>query len=191
MLNFENALAFATIMHKGQYRKDGSEYINHPIRVANYVAKYKKSSNLELLVNCSYLHDTIEDTKTTYYDLVNKFGVLTASIVQELTTDIDFKKELGKSRYLQIKMKNMTSWALVIKLCDRLDNISDSITADQNFRNRYVAETLEIINFLINNRDLSKTHLLIIKQILIKIQLIKQTFNQDTKEVNHLFKLVL
>lgn len=160
------ALEYATIMHKGQYRKDGSEYINHPIRVANYVKKFKSSKNLETLIISAYLHDTLEDTKATYYFLVEKFGPQIASIVLELTSDSDFKKELGKTKYLQIKMKNMSSWALVIKLCDRLDNVSDLVNSNEFFKIKYTKETIEIINYLLDNRKLSKTHLTIIKNIL-------------------------
>lgn len=34
------------------------------------------------------------------------------------------KKEMGKTKYLSIKMANMSEDALIIKLCDRLDNVS-------------------------------------------------------------------
>ena len=161
----KEALEYATLMHKGQTRHDGSEYINHPIRVANYVSQFKKSKELDMLIICAYLHDTLEDTKATYYDLIDKFGIQVASIVLELTTDEDLKNEIGKETYLKFKMKNMSSWALVIKLCDRLDNITDSKNSDEKFRQKYIKETETIINFLLNNRKLSKTHLSIIKEI--------------------------
>lgn len=170
----KEALEYATIMHKGQTRRDGSDYINHPIRVANYVYKFKKSKQLDILIMCAYLHDTLEDTKTTYYDLIDRFGIQVASIVLELTTDEDLKKEIGKEKYLKYKMKNMSSWALVIKLCDRLDNITDSKNTNKEFRDKYEKETEAIIDYLINNRKLSKTHLSIIKEILKELTLIKE-----------------
>ena len=106
-------------------------------------------------MECAYLHDTLEDTKATYYDLLKYFGPQVAGIVLELTTDEDMRKEIGKEKYLSIKMKNMTSWALVIKLCDRLDNVSDLCNGSEEFRERYVAETLGILNYLVDNRKLS------------------------------------
>lgn len=160
------ALDYATMMHDGQYRKDGTDYINHPIRVANYVSKFKSSLNMDVLLASAYLHDTLEDTKATYYDIVNKFGPQIAGLVLELTTDEDIKKYLGKTKYLEIKMKNMSSWALVIKLCDRLDNVSDLMNSDEKFRNRYARETIDILNYLLSNRELSDTHINIIKSIL-------------------------
>ena len=165
--NMKNkALEFATIMHNGQYRHDGTPYINHPIRVANYVMEFKKSKQLDTLITSAYLHDTIEDTSATYYDIVDNFGPQVASIVLELTNDEDLKNEIGKARYLEIKMKNMSSWALVIKLCDRLDNIMDMRNSNEGFIKRYIYETTEIIDYLVRNRVLSLTHINIIKRIL-------------------------
>ena len=176
---FENqkvkeALEYATLMHKGQTRHDGSDYIKHPIRVANYVAKFKKSKQLDTLIMCAYLHDTLEETKATYYDLIDKFGIQVASIVLELTTNEDLKNEIGKETYLKYKMKNMSSWALVIKLCDRLDNITDSKNSNKEFRDKYKKETETIINYLLNNRKLSKTHLTIIKEISKELTIINE-----------------
>ena len=163
------ALDYATMMHDGQYRKDGTDYINHPIRVANYVSEFKSSLNMDVLLASAYLHDTLEDTKATYYDIVNKFGPQIAGLVLELTTDEEIKKYLGKTKYLEIKMKNMSSWALLIKLCDRLDNVSDLMTSSENFRNRYARETIDILNYLLSNRELSDTHINIIKSILTRL----------------------
>ena len=66
-------------------------------------------------------------------------------------------------------MKNMSSWALVIKLCDRLDNVSDLMNSDEKFRNRYARETIDILNYLLSNRELSDTHINIIKSILTRL----------------------
>ncbi len=190
----ERALEYATLKHKGQMRKgkNPKEYITHPINVANLVRKYKESHKIEILVAAAYLHDTIEDTDATYYDLVKKFGFEIASLVMEVTTDKDLKNEIGKAKYLAIKMKNMTSWALVIKLCDRLDNISGLIDVDLEFRNKYVNETLYIINFILNNRNLTNTHLLIIKDI-IKILsiIINYSYDEECEEKVIINNLIL
>lgn len=168
----QSALGYATKMHKGQYRHDGTEYIAHPIRVANYVKKYKTSHHLEDLYVAALLHDVIEDSKATYYDIINLFGIQVASLVLELTNDEDLLKELGKTKYLKLKMKNMSNWALTIKLCDRLDNTCDLVCSNKKFRNQYLKDTLEIINYILDNRKLTKTHLTIIKDIINKVNLI-------------------
>lgn len=161
----KKALKFAYIKHQNQKRKNGEDYIVHPIAVAKNVKMYKKSHNINNLLAAAYLHDTLEDTNTNYYELISYFGFNIASLVLELTNDEDIKQELGKTKYLCYKLKNMTSWALTIKLCDRLDNVKDLINADIDFKNRYKKETNDIIKYIINNRKLSNTQLRIIQEI--------------------------
>lgn len=153
----EKALEFAKEAHLNQIRADGTPYINHPIKVAENVKKYIKSKEIDNLIICALLHDTLEDTNTTYYDIANNFGYLVASIVLELTNDNEIKNLLGKTRYLQIKMKNMTNWALNIKLCDRLNNVMDLESATTTFQEKYTIETIDIISYLLENRKLTQT----------------------------------
>ena len=171
----QNAISYATKMHQNQYRHDGSAYISHPLRVANYVRKYKNSNNIEDLYIAAILHDVIEDSEATYCDIVKLFGIQVASLVLELTNDEDLLKELGKTKYLKIKMKNMSSWALVIKLCDRLDNTCDLMSSNEKFRNKYVKETIDIINYILENRSLSKTHINIISKIIDRLYFVSNT----------------
>ena len=77
------ALRVATAAHSGQSRKSGGQYIEHPKEVARFVAKFKKSNNLTAMIQAAYLHDTLEDTDTTYSDLVKQFGALVADMVQQ------------------------------------------------------------------------------------------------------------
>jgi len=153
----EKALEFSKEAHLNQIRADGTPYINHPIKVAENVKKYIKSKEIDNLIICALLHDTLEDTNTTYYDIANNFGYLVASIVLELTNDNEIKNLLGKTRYLQIKMKNMTNWALNIKLCDRLNNVMDLENATTTFQEKYTIETIDIISYLLENRKLTQT----------------------------------
>ena len=176
----EEAIEYATIMHKGQFRHDGSEYINHPIRVADYVLKFKNSKQLDTLIISAYLHDTLEDTNATYYDIIDRFGIDVASIVLQLTSEKELKKELGKEKYLKYRMKNMSSWALVIKLCDRLDNVVDLKSSSDEFKDKYIKETIGILDFVVHNRDLSNTHINIIKQILKEVELVN-CLNNDQR----------
>lgn len=176
----ERALRFAAEKHKGQYRKNKKPYITHPINVANLLKKYKESHKIDTLLAAAYLHDTIEDTDTTFYELVKKFGIEIAALVREVSTDKDLKDEIGKAKYLAIKMKNMTDWALDIKLCDTLDNISDLVDVDFEFRDKYIQEKLYIINYLMKNRKLTNTHLNIIKDI-IKVLNIIIEYNYDSQ----------
>jgi len=164
------AFFYAKDAHKGQTRSDGSRYIRHPARVAAIIKKYKTSKNINDILSAAYLHDTIEDTKTTENDIKQLFGGLVSSLVKELTSDKDKIKEVGKTQYLIDKMTKMSSWALVIKLADRLDNVSDLRTAkSEKFRQRYKKETEEILRQLQMNRELSATHKKIIAEIKKKL----------------------
>lgn len=165
------AFEFAYRLHQNQYRKTGEPFINHPIRVANYVREYKaQCKDLEVLIVAALLHDTTENTSLTYYDLVEFFGATVASLVLELTTDEDMKKAIGKTRYLEIKLKNMSSWALTLKLCDRLDNCSDLHLCDEAFRIKYRDETIEILEYLLANRSLGNTQKRLVMAITMKLE---------------------
>jgi (p)ppGpp synthase/HD superfamily hydrolase len=165
------ALRFATRAHAGQFRSDGSPYVKHPERVASFVRKFKKSKNLDALISAAFLHDTLEDTNTTHEDLEKLFGGLVASLVKELTSDKEKIKEIGKTDYLAQKMAKMSSWALVIKLADRLDNVQDIATAKTpEWRRKYRAETESVLDRLAKDRQLSKTHKRIIRAIRMKLK---------------------
>ena len=177
--NVVKAMMYADRMHKGQKRKSGPEYICHPVNVASFVglifnSQFNDSSyDLNVLLMAAYLHDTLEDTDATFKDLVDMFGSDVATIVNELTTDRDMKNEIGKAKYLAIKMKNMSGEALLIKLCDRLDNTSDLMQQSKEFRIRYFKETYTILCFVLQNRHLKRIHLEVIRCIIEQLSLLK------------------
>lgn len=172
------AFNYAKKMHEGQLRRDGTPYIEHPIRVANYVARFEGFKNIEILIVSALLHDTIENTETTYYDIENLFDYAVANIVEELTIDEEKRKELGKEKYLETKMEKMTNWALIIKLCDRLDNTSDLTTSNEEFKNRYSMETLDVLTYVVHNRPLTTTHIEIIEEIINNIAKVQNPDNE-------------
>ena len=146
--NALKALRVATKAHSGQTRKSGGDYINHPKEVARFVKQFKKSNNLSAMIQAAYLHDTLEDTDTTYKDLVKQFGALVADMVQQL----------------------MSSWALVVKLADRLANVQDIDTRPAEFQKRYASQTRLALDRLRKDRYLSKSHNKIISAIEKKIK---------------------
>jgi GTP pyrophosphokinase len=170
--DLRQVLDYATQAHSGQTRSGGEPYIGHPVRVANLVRQYKQSHNIDELIAAAYLHDTIEDTDTTHEALHDLFGGLVASLVLELTSDLNQIKKVGKKEYLAKKMAHdMSSYGLVIKLADRLDNVQDIATAkDANWRARYKAETLHIMDYIEQNRVLSGTHKKLVGVIRAKLQ---------------------
>jgi guanosine-3',5'-bis(diphosphate) 3'-pyrophosphohydrolase len=166
--DLRQVLDYATKAHAGQTRSGGEPYIGHPVRVAQTIEKYKKSHNIDALIAAAYLHDTIEDTDTTHEALHDLFGGLVASLVLELTSDLEEIKRVGKKEYLAKKMAHdLSSYGLVIKLADRLDNVQDIATAkNPEWRARYKAETEHILDYIEKNRVLSGTH----KQLVVMIR---------------------
>ena len=76
------ALAFAAHKHRDQRRKDraASPYINHPIALATVLTLEGRVKDPEVLA-AALLHDTIEDTRTTYPELKSAFGARVARTV--------------------------------------------------------------------------------------------------------------
>lgn len=147
----QKAYLFAKEKHKDQKRDGGEPYIIHPIRVAEIVFENKRSKNFSTLIAAALLHDTLEDTYTSYRELEETFGEAVASLVMEVTTASVACRLEGKDAYLSHKMQHMTSYALYVKLADRLDNIGDLDNSPAAKRERIFRETKNIIKFLSDN----------------------------------------
>jgi guanosine-3',5'-bis(diphosphate) 3'-pyrophosphohydrolase len=154
------ALRFAEEKHKGQKRKvSGEDYISHPIAVSYLASNFKKSKNLVSIICAAILHDTVEDTHTSYPEILEAFGMEIACIVFELTSDEKEIDRIGKGEYLKKKLCGISSYSLFLKLCDRLSNIMDNPSEKQ------IIETQEILSYLKKNRKLSKSHKAVIAEI--------------------------
>lgn len=160
----KEAWRFALEAHRDQKRKfSGEPYFTHVRKVMGYVKQY---DNKEYLAVAALLHDTVEDIEEiTIEDIRNKFGKKVASLVKELTSKDKHVKLMGKTDYLVDKMFSMSDDALFIKLCDRLQNISDHYSASPKFRKKYYKETKEIIETLRRERVLQNRHKRVMEQI--------------------------
>ena len=172
---FEKAILFAVKAHSGQVRKGVDEvgfqrpYILHPLSVMQRIFNNKVSKNIYLLACAAILHDTVEDIEWVTLDIITKeFGPHIASLVDELTLDKEKYKTIGKKKYLTQELNTMSSYALAIKLCDRLDNVSDLRTMDADFRTYYIDQTKYILGNL--DRKLSKTHRNLISEIYLTME---------------------
>ena len=70
----------------------------------------------------------------------------------------------------------MSNEALFIKLCDRLQNISDAFTASERFRTKYFQETVQIMDELEKNRRFNRMQGLLVNQIKMKLANIGSMF---------------
>jgi GTP pyrophosphokinase/guanosine-3',5'-bis(diphosphate) 3'-pyrophosphohydrolase len=86
------AYAYGINMHEGQLRQSGEPYFTHPVAVAAILTEQRLD---DATIVTALLHDTIEDTDTTHEALHDLFGGLVASLVLELTSDLDQIKKVG------------------------------------------------------------------------------------------------
>jgi (p)ppGpp synthase/HD superfamily hydrolase len=70
----------------------------------------------------------------------------------------------------------MSDDALIVKLADRLQNISDAFTASERFRNNYFQETAKIMGQLEKNRRYNRVQGLLAGQIKMKLDNIGTIF---------------
>jgi (p)ppGpp synthase/HD superfamily hydrolase len=160
------AIDFIKDQHKGQFRRFTlAPYWIHPIRTAVLVMKYKESHKIDELVIAALLHDTVEDCGLSLEYIKEKYGELVHNLVQELTSDKELSKGDLKLGYLSEKMGKMSTWGLVIKLCDRLDNVSDFLFTPNEFIKKYKFETKAILYHVEASRELTNTHNAIITDI--------------------------
>ncbi len=119
------ALEFAANKHRDQRRKDAeaSPYINHPIQLAAVLCRDGQVTDA-VVVAAAILHDTIEDTNTTFGELQREFGAEIAQVVMEVTDNKDLRKEERKR--LQIEhAAHLSPRAKLVKLADKICNIRD------------------------------------------------------------------
>jgi len=118
------AINFAAIKHSNQRRKgNNSPYINHPIGVAWSIQNEGGISELDTLVG-AILHDTVEDTNTTFEELEKEFGVKIRNLVEEVTDNKKLKKDERKRQQI-IHASHSSKQAKLIKLADKLYNLRD------------------------------------------------------------------
>lgn len=117
------ALHFAANKHRDQRRKgvEASPYINHPIEVAELLARVGGVTD-EVTLQSAILHDTIEDTKTTVEELEAEFGLEVRQVVEEVTDNKRLPKPERKR--LQIEhASHLSERAKQIKLADKISNV--------------------------------------------------------------------
>jgi GTP diphosphokinase / guanosine-3',5'-bis(diphosphate) 3'-diphosphatase len=119
------ALSFASIKHRDQRRKDArsSPYINHPIAVAAVLAGEGGVQDETLLV-AAILHDTVEDTDTTFDELREHFGDIVEGYVRELTDDKSLPKTVRKELQI-VHARSASPGARQLKIADKICNVRD------------------------------------------------------------------
>src|SRR5215207_7183887 len=146
------AYTFAVQAHEGQTRRSGDPYVTHPLAVAHVITELK----LDVASVCAgLLHDCVEDTSATVEQLGEQFGKEVAFLVDGVT-------KLGKLPYSTREEQQAENFrkmllamardirVILVKLCDRLDNMRSLHHLPSEKQERIAAETMQIYAPLAN-----------------------------------------
>ena len=141
------AYDFAVNAHKHQKRKSGDPYYIHPVAVADILTDLKLDS---ATIVTGLLHDTIEDTETTYGIVLNEFGKEVADLVDGVTKisaleekTITNSKAENFRKLILATSKDIR--VLLVKLADRLHNMRTIHGFEsEEKKSRIAKETMEI-----------------------------------------------
>lgn len=130
------AKEFAIAKHANQKYAE-YPYSYHLDRVSQLLAEFGYAGD-ESIVAAAWLHDTLEDTPTTYDMLVSEFGIEIAEIVFAVTSEPG-ENRAAKFRNTAPKIKSNKK-ALVVKLADRIANTEASLETNPKLYKMYVKE---------------------------------------------------
>lgn len=122
------AVEFSAKKHKDQRRKDvdASPYVNHPIALARILSIEANITDIDVICG-ALLHDTVEDTDTSFNELEREFGENITKIVRDVTDDKSLEKAVRKQAQID-HAAHICDQAKMVKLADKISNLRD-ITA--------------------------------------------------------------
>jgi GTP diphosphokinase / guanosine-3',5'-bis(diphosphate) 3'-diphosphatase len=146
------AYEFSMWAHREQKRKSGDPYFIHPASVAGIITDLKLDT---ASVCAGLLHDVVEDTEATLDDIEREFG-------PEITTLVDGVTKLNKINFTSKEDRQAENFrkmvvamakdlrVLLVKICDRLDNMRTLEHMSGESQERIARETMEIYAPLTN-----------------------------------------
>lgn len=140
------AYMVAAEAHREQVRKSGDPYITHPLAVARIVTDLGLD---DTTIAAALLHDAVEDTKLTLGDVATRFGEQVAAIVDGVTKLERIRFDSKEAQQSATMRKMLVAVAkdvrvLIIKLSDRLHNMSTVAGMPAWKQERVARETIEI-----------------------------------------------
>jgi len=142
----EQSYMAAAFWHRGQTRKNGEDYLVHPLNVAHILAELHM--DVETIAT-GMLHDTLEDTAATPADIEKEFGKTVLDMVEGVT-------KLSKLSYkgkLEEQAENFRKLVLafgkdirviIVKCADRLHNMRTLQHQRPEKQRKIAQETLDI-----------------------------------------------
>ena len=146
------AARFATKAHAGQFRRDGvTSYCTHPLRVSNLLT-FHGASDTEIL--CGLWHDILEDVpekredlmkELVSYELSARENFEIVSILEALNKPKDGNRKTRLKNFVK-QIITCGQSAIMVKICDRIDNVMDSDGLEEFAEEYVVNETGYIVD---------------------------------------------
>lgn len=147
----KSAELFAKNKHSGQFKLDGiTPYSKHLDDVVN---RLKSLGVIDKQLLCAgWLHDTIDNTDTTFDDLYEQFESEITVIVSSLSKDMTLPRKKREQAYV-IQLKEISFNAKLLKLCDISANLSDlkNYEASKSKKLRQVKQKRHYLNIIKND----------------------------------------
>ncbi len=140
------AYAYARQMHDGQLRKSGEPYFTHPVAVAAILTEQRLD---DATIVTALLHDTIEDTKSTYGEIARLFSPEVAELVDGVTKLTNLQLSSTETQQAENFRKLFMAMSrdlrvILVKLADRLHNMRTIKSMRPEKQAQKARETMEI-----------------------------------------------
>ena len=133
-------------MHDGQKRHSGEDYFTHPVAVAAILTEQRLD---DATIVTALLHDTIEDTKSTFAEVARLFGEEVAELVDGVTKLTNLQLSSSETKQSENFRKLFMAMSkdlrvILVKLADRLHNMRtmEAMTPAKRVRIAYNNEDL-------------------------------------------------
>ena len=142
-----SAYEYASKKHFSQKRITGDDYITHPLNVAWILTDVKADGKA---ISAALLHDTIEDSDSTFEEIENLFGHEVATIVDGVTKinrlnfNSDSEQMAANQRKILVGLSSDVR-VIIVKLADRLHNMRTLYVLSETKQKKKAKETLEIL----------------------------------------------
>ena len=144
------AYDFALHAHKGQVRKSGDPYLDHPLQTATMLAGLQLDAST---LAAALLHDVPEDCGVPLAEIEAKFGPEVSKLVDGATKLGKLSLHRGEAKKRESQAQNLRKMLIsmaedlrvvFIKLADRLHNMHTLAALSPEKRRSIAQETLEI-----------------------------------------------
>jgi RelA/SpoT family (p)ppGpp synthetase len=140
------AYAYGREMHEGQTRRSGEPYFTHPVAVAAILTEMQLD---DATLITALLHDTIEDTRSTYSAIETGFSREIADLVDGVTKLTNLQLSSSETKQAENFRKLFFAMSkdlrvILVKLADRLHNMRTIKAMSPEKQAQKARETMDI-----------------------------------------------